>query len=111
MPPRREVVDASRLANLRATLAFLRLPPTEPELVALHRCFDSWSGLGQIAVGLARQGYWLSLTHIADREWRCYLMGDNLMLAPKGFGVATTPWGAVQMAGWAAITPRRPASE
>jgi hypothetical protein len=63
------------------------------------RCFDSWAGLGLLAVGLARQGYWLSLSHIAQGEWQCYLMGDNAMLAPKGYGVAPTPWAAVQMAG------------
>ena len=103
MPARRDAMDASRVANLRTTLGFLRLPPTEPELVVLHATFDSWSGLGAIAVGLARQGYRLSLSHIGPGEWRCALMGDNAMLAPRGFGVAPTPWGAVQMAGWAAL--------
>jgi hypothetical protein len=95
---------AQRLANLRATLGFLRVPPTEPELVALHRAFDSWSVLGMIAVGLARQGYRLSLSHIGPGEWRCYFMGENPMLAPKGFGVARTPWRAVQDAAWAPVT-------
>jgi hypothetical protein len=92
-----------RLANLCATLGFLRVSATEPELVALHQCFDSWSGLGQIAVGLARQGYWLSLSHIAQGEWRCFFTGDNPLLAPKGYGVARTPWRAVQDAAWAAV--------
>ena len=54
-------VSTSRLANLRATLGFLRLPPTEPELVMLHQVFDSGTGLGQMAVGLARQGYLLGV--------------------------------------------------
>ena len=100
MRTRRDAVAASRRENLYATLACLRLPATEPELLTLHRCFDTWSGLGQIAVGLERQGYLLSLSHIGPREWRCMLMGDNPLLAPKGFGVAPTPWGAVQRAGW-----------
>ena len=95
--------DEQRRTNLRAALGFLQLKPTEPELVALHRTFDSWSGLGAIVVGLARQGYLLSLTHVAGGEWRCYLMDDNPMLAPKGFGVARTPWRAVQDAAWAAV--------
>jgi hypothetical protein len=30
-------VNAQRLTNFRAALAFLRLPPTEPELQLLHR--------------------------------------------------------------------------
>jgi hypothetical protein len=35
----------ARARNLRAALAFLRLPPTEPELRLLHRCFDNWHEL------------------------------------------------------------------
>jgi hypothetical protein len=41
----------------------------------------------------------LSLSHIADGEWRAMFMDDNARLAPRGFGVAATPWGAVQAAG------------
>jgi hypothetical protein len=37
-------------------------------------------------------------------------MGENPMLAPKGYGVARTPWDAVEMAGWAALKDERPAS-
>jgi hypothetical protein len=53
----RNVPPDARARNLRATLAFLRLPPTEPELRLLHRCFDNWHGLGQIAAGVERRGY------------------------------------------------------
>src|SRR5687768_1626105 len=63
-PPYRDPVltrDEQRLTNLRTTLGFLQLPPTEPEVVALHQCFDSWSGLGMIAVGISRQGWDLQL--------------------------------------------------
>jgi len=96
-------VTDRRLATLRAALAFLRLPPTEPELQLLHRCFNNWHGLGMITIGVERQGHRLSLSHIADGEWRAYFMGDNSKLAPSGYGVAPTPWGAVQMAAWAAM--------
>jgi hypothetical protein len=34
--------DDRRLANLRATLGFLQLKPTEPELQMLHRWLDNW---------------------------------------------------------------------
>jgi hypothetical protein len=50
-------IDGPRLRNLRAALGFLRLPPTEPELGLLHRVFDSWSGLGQVVLGMRRQGF------------------------------------------------------
>jgi hypothetical protein len=58
-------VSGGRLANLRAALAFLSLPPTEPELQLLHLTFDNWHGLGLMTVGVERQGYRLSLSHIA----------------------------------------------
>jgi hypothetical protein len=93
-------VSAQRLANLRAALAFLRLSPTEPELRLLHRTFDNWHGLGLVSVGVERQDMRLSLSHIAEGEWRATFM-ENEKWAPRGFGVAPTPWGAVQRAAWA----------
>jgi hypothetical protein len=45
---------------------------------------------------MRRQGLRLSLTHVADNEWRSVFMGGYPMLAPRGFGVAKTPWRAVQ---------------
>jgi hypothetical protein len=86
------------------TLGFLRLPPTEPELQLLHRCFDNWHGLGLVTVGVGRRGLRLSLSHIADGGWRAYFMGDNAKLAPVGYGVAPTPWRAVQRAAWAVLS-------
>jgi hypothetical protein len=96
------VIDR-RLATLRAALGFLLLPPHAPELRLLHRWLHTWTGVGLIAVwGVERQRYLLSLSHIAEGEWRAQIMGDALV-APKGFGVASTPWGAVQQAAWAAV--------
>jgi hypothetical protein len=90
------VPGKKRAANLRAALGFLRLPSSAPELNLLHRWLDSWSGLGLITVGVERQGYRLSLSHITECEWRAVFMRDNPMLAPEGFGVASTPWRAVR---------------
>jgi hypothetical protein len=72
------------------------------ELSLLHRWLDSWSGIGLIAVGMYRQGYRLSLTHVAEGEWRAAFQA-NPMFAPAGFGVAPTPWKAVQDAAWAVV--------
>ena len=96
--------DDSRRANLRAALGFLRLPPTEPELQLLHRWLDNWTGVGLITVGVERRGMRLSLSHIADEEWRAVFMGETALLAPRGFGVAPTPWRAVQRAGWEVVS-------
>ena len=97
------VPDDRRRLLLRAALGFLRLPATEPELVMLHRWLDTWTGVGLITVGVERHGMRLSLSHIADGEWRAVFMGENALLAPRGFGVAPTPWRAVQRAGWRAM--------
>jgi hypothetical protein len=78
--------------RLRATLGFLRHAPTEPELQLLHRWLDNWTGVGLITVGVERRGMRLSLSHIADEEWRAAFMGEDARLAPRGFGVAPTPW-------------------
>jgi hypothetical protein len=99
MPMRREVVDAQRLASLRCALAALSIKRDEPELRLrlLHQLLDAWSGIGRLAVGMRRQGLRLSLTHVADREWRSVFISDNPLLAPRGFGV-----GADAVAGGAA---------
>jgi hypothetical protein len=55
-------------------------------------------GLRLIVGGVERQGLRFSLSHIADREWRATFM-THPMFAPAGFGVAKTPWQAVQRAG------------
>jgi len=77
-----QVSDDRRRALLRAALRLL------------HRWLDTWNGIG--------------LSQIADGEWRCYFMGENTLLAPQGYGVAPTPWRAVQRAAWAAILMRWP---
>jgi len=95
--------DDRRRASLHVTLGLLRLPPRESELQLLHSWLDTWNGIGLIAVGMHRQGLRLSLSQIADGEWCCYFMRDNTLLAPRGCGVAPTPWQAVQVAAWAGV--------
>jgi hypothetical protein len=91
-----------RRRNLVATLGFLQLKPTEPELQMLHNWLDNWEGVGLVTVGVERQGYRLSLSHIAEGEWRATFSG-NPMFVSAGYGVAATPWQAVQVAARAAL--------
>ena len=86
---RPEELDA-RGRRLRAALGFLRCPPTEPELQLLHRWLDTWTGVWLITVSVERQGLRLSLSHIAEGEWRATFM-ENDRRAPRGFGVAPAP--------------------
>jgi hypothetical protein len=95
-------VNDRRLANLRAALGFLQLDPRAPELQLLHRWLDTWTGVGLITVGVERHGYRLSLSHITEGEWRARFMGDP-MISASGYGVASTPWRAVQIAAWVAL--------
>jgi hypothetical protein len=44
-----------------------------PRALALRTWLDSWSGIGRLAVGLARQGYDLQLTKYVDHGWRTQL--------------------------------------
>ena len=85
-----------------AALVALRVKQSEPELLAVHRWLDNWAGLGLIATGMERQGYWLHLTNIEPGIWRA-TFSRHPMTSAEGFGVAATPWGAVQEAAWAAL--------
>jgi hypothetical protein len=73
-----------RRALLTAALGFLELPPRAPELRLLHWWLDRWMGVGLITVGVERLGYRLSLSHIAEGEWRATFQ-SNPMFAPAGF--------------------------
>ena len=70
-------MSSRRLASLRAALAFLRLHANASELELLHSWLDTWTGLGLVVVGVERQGLMLSLTHIAEAEWRAVFMGPT----------------------------------
>jgi len=60
----------SRASVLRAALGFLSLEPNEPELQLLHRCFDTWRGVGDVVAGMARQEYDLELRRYEGQGWR-----------------------------------------
>ena len=57
---------------LRAALGFAGLPRPSYDraLHALRTWLDSWSGIGHVTVGMARQGYDLQLTRYDERGWR-----------------------------------------
>jgi hypothetical protein len=86
---------------LRAALGFVGLstPPRDRALHALRTLLDSWSGIGLIAVGMARQDYDLQLMRYDERGWRttCYTTGmEHSPTSATGAGWERTPWHAVQ---------------
>src|SRR2546423_15515070 len=96
------MTDIQRDRLLRAALGFLALEPRAPELQLLHRWADCGRGVGDVVVGMERQGYRLHLTNIEAGAWRATFSRDA-MSAAEGFAAAPTPWTAVQRA--AAVAP------
>ena len=94
---------------LRAALGFLSVKPTEPELVALHRTFDNWRGIGDVVAGMARLDYDPELRRYDGRGWRAmfFVSGfEHSFTAHAGSAWARSPWEAVQRAALDALLKR-----
>ena len=97
-----------RTRLLVAALGFagLRSAPSHPALHALHRWLDSWAGIGRVAVGMAHQGYDLSLTRYDEQGWRATFYTSGMahsLTSATGTAWEPTPWRAVQGAAWEAL--------
>jgi len=93
----------SRRALLVAALGFAGCDATLPEIEMLRSWLSSWRGVGLVTVGMARQGYDLSLTRYADLGWRAtfYVSGrEHSPTGASGSAFETTPFRAVQTAAW-----------
>ena len=109
---RRRRRDPERLGWLTITASAPSASPSassrsadEPELTMLHRWLDCWRGVGDVAVGMHRQGWDLQLTEYGNGHWRAtfYVTGMAHSIV-GGSADEPTPWRAVQRAGWAAVT-------
>jgi hypothetical protein len=92
-----------RRANLRAALGFLQLAPRAPELQLVHRWLDSWSGIGLVVVGMAHQGFRVSVGEHGAGQWIAVFYhggGGHEPIDAAGTAQETTPWRAVQRAAW-----------
>jgi hypothetical protein len=79
------------------------VPQTEPELRLVHRWLDSWRGIGDVIVGMARQGWDLQLTEYDTEHWRAtFFVASHAHSIVGGSAWETTPWRAVQRAPWSA---------
>ena len=98
------------LGLLLTALAFAGLRPkigvTVVEIETLRRWLDSWRGIGDITVGMARQGYDLQLTRYDEQGWRAtfYMSGiEHSPTSATGSAYEPTPWRATQRAAWEAL--------
>jgi hypothetical protein len=62
-------------------------------LWALRTWFDSWAGIGYIAVGMARQGFDLQLMRYDERGWRATFYTTGMEHSPTS---ATAPGGSAR---------------
>ncbi len=93
----------SRRALLVAALGFAGCDATLPEIEMVRSWLSSWRGVGLVTVGMARQGYDLSLARYADLGWRAtfYVSGrEHSPTGASGSAFETTPFRAVQTAAW-----------
>jgi len=58
------------------------MPGLDRALHALRTWLDSWSGIGRIAVGMARPGYDLQLTRYDERGWRATFYTTGMEHSP-----------------------------
>jgi hypothetical protein len=77
------------------------VPDHAPELRLVHAWLDSWSGIGLIVVGMAHQGFTVSLGEHGVGRWIAVSFhgrGGHEPIAASGTAQEPTPWRAVQRA-------------
>lgn len=87
-----------RRALLRAALGFALLGRAP-----VASWLSTWTGIGLVAAGMARQGYDLALTRYAELGWRAtfYAAGrEHSPTGASGSAFELTPFGAVLRAAW-----------
>ena len=95
-----------QLLRAAVGLAGCSMPSYDRALHALRSWLDSWSGIGLVTVGMARQGYDLQLTRYDEKGWRVTFYTAGMEHSPTsatGTGWERTPWRATQRAAWEAL--------
>ena len=78
----------AKILVVRLRQFLCRLNADLPMLGDLRTWLDSWSGIGRVAAGMARQGYHLQLTRYDERGWRAnfYPTGLNDSVVASAYG-------------------------
>lgn len=77
------------------------LPAAMSEARMLRAWLDTWTGIGDVTVGMDRHGHDLQLTKYANHGWRAtfYVLGiEHAPTSSTGSAWESTPWRAVQRA-------------
>ena len=85
--------------RLRAALAAVLVRDNATELRLVREWLDTWSGIGLIVAGMARQEYDLELRRYNGRGWRAMFFPsgfEHSFTSHAGSGWAPSPWQAVQ---------------
>jgi len=101
-------MESRRRALLVAALGFAQLPLDTPlpPVAALHAWLSTWSGIGHVSHGMARQGYDLSLTRYDGLGWRATFFATGMehsATSATGSAFESTPFRAVHVAAWRAL--------
>jgi hypothetical protein len=94
-------LNDQRARLLRAALGFTSLDGTEPELRMFRSWLDSWSGVGHVVAGMARQEYDLELRRYDGQGWWAMFFPsgfEHSLTSHAGAAWARSPWEAVQRA-------------
>jgi hypothetical protein len=87
--------------RLRAALAAVLVNTDARELKLVHDLLDSWLGIGLVVVGMAHQGFQVSLGDHGAGRWIAVFFhgsGGQEPLVAEGTAQEPTPWRAVQRA-------------
>ena len=100
-----------RRSLLTAALGFALLDtrgkPMPPEVQTVRTWLDTWTGIGHVVTGMARQDYDVELTRYDGRGWGAtfYTAGvEHSLTGRTGSAWEPTLWRAVQVAAWEALT-------
>jgi hypothetical protein len=88
------------------------MPSYDRALWALRSWLDSWSGMGHVTVGMARQGYDLQLSRYDEKGWRATFYTTGMEHSPTSATSTAwerTPWHATDAFGgvFGALGPSR----
>ena len=75
----------------------------------MRKWLNDWRGLGDVVTGVNRQSFMPHLSKVDASTWRA-TFSREVMLSSDGFGAGATPWRAVRVAAWDALTKKSPAS-